>query len=158
MLLDNYGLKWQTSLGEFEITEESTRWILANAKPSQYDETRCYIYNKAFYEAFLAEPTYNKENIFGLIRDWADKRGIYDKGDPKTQLIKLYEEAGELAQALLKNDRDGIIDAIGDSVVVLTNLAHLLDTDIESCIQSAYDEISNRTGKMVNGTFQKDTL
>jgi len=158
MLLDNRGLKWQTSLGEFEITEESTRWILANAKPSQYDDTRCYIYNKAFYEAFLAEPTYNKENIFGLIRDWADKRGIYDKGDPKTQLIKLYEEAGELAQALLKNDRDGIIDAIGDSVVVLTNLAHLLDTDIESCIQSAYDEISNRTGKMVNGTFQKDTL
>ena len=158
MLLDNRGLKWQTSLGEFEITEESTHWILANAKPSQYDDTRCYIYNKAFYEAFLVEPTYSKENIFGLIRDWADKRGIYDKGDPKTQLIKLYEESGELAQALLKNDRDGIIDAIGDSVVVLTNLAHLLGTDIESCIQSAYDEISNRTGKMVNGTFQKDTL
>ena len=157
-LLQNIGLKWKTSLGEFELTEETINWIVANSKKSMYNDERSFIYNKAFYEAFMAKPTYNKENIFGLIRDWAEERGIYDKGDPKTQLIKLYEESGELAQALLKNDRDGIIDAIGDSVVVLTNLAKLVDTDIETCIQSAYDEISGRTGKMVNGTFQKDTL
>lgn len=154
----NKGLKWKTSLGEFELTPESTLWIIRNAKTSMYNKDRSYIYNKAFYEAFLAETTYGKENIFGLIRDWAKERGIYDKGDPKTQLIKLYEETGELAQALLKEDKDGIIDAIGDSVVVLTNLAELVGTDIETCIQSAYDEISNRTGKMVNGTFQKTTL
>ena len=158
LLLDNDGFKWTTSLGEFELTEESRRWILANAKTSMYKDDRCYIYNKAFYEAFLADTTYNKENIFKLIRDWAEERGIYDKGDPKTQLIKLYEESGELAQALLKDDKDNIIDAIGDSVVVLTNLAHLVGTDIESCIQSAYDEISNRTGRMKNGTFVKDTI
>ena len=157
-LLKNIGLKWQTSLGEFELTEESIFWIATNSKKSMYNDERSFIYNKAFYEAFMAQTTYNKENIFGLIRDWAEERGIYDKGDAKTQLIKLYEESGELAQALLKEDRDGIIDAIGDSVVVLTNLAKLVGTDIETCIQSAYDEISNRTGKMVNGTFQKDTL
>lgn len=157
-LLENVGVKWKTSLGEFELTEESVNWIASNSKKSMYNEERSYIYNKAFYEAFIAEPTYNKENVFGLIRDWAKERGIYDKGDPKTQLIKLYEESGELAQSLLKNDKEGIIDAIGDSVVVLTNLAHLVGTDIETCIQSAYDEISDRTGKMVNGTFQKDTL
>ena len=157
-LLQNLGLKWKTSLGEFELTEETINWIVTNSKKSMYNDERSFIYNKAFYEAFMAKPTYNKENIFGLIRDWAEERGIYDKGDPKTQLIKLYEESGELAQALLKNDRDGIIDAIGDSVVVLTNLAKLVGTDIETCIQSAYDEISSRTGKMVNGTFQKDTL
>jgi NTP pyrophosphatase (non-canonical NTP hydrolase) len=158
MLFDNKGLKWTTHLGEFEITEESINWIIANAKPSMYNDKRSFIYNKAFYEAFLAKPTYKKENIFGLIRDWARERGIYDKGDPKTQLIKLYEESGELSQALLKNDKSGIIDAIGDSIVVLTNLAELVGTDVETCIQSAYDEISNRTGKMVNGTFVKTTL
>ena len=156
VLNKNKGLKWETSLGEFELNSESILWIVRNSKKSMYNNERSFIYNKAFYEAFLAKPTYNKENIFGLIRSWADERGIYDKGDPKTQLIKLYEESGELAQALLKNDRDGIIDAIGDCVVVLTNLAYLAGTDIESCIQSAYDEISSRTGKMKNGTFVKN--
>ena len=47
---------------------------------------------------------------------------------------------------------------IGDCVVVLTNLAHLAGVDIESCIRSAYDEISSRTGEMKNGTFVKDQL
>ena len=95
-------------------------------------------------------------NVFNNIRKWAEERGLYEKGDTKTQLIKLYEESGELSQALLKNNKEDIIDAIGDSVVVLTNLAHLVGTDIETCVQSAYDEISNRTGRMINGTFIKD--
>ena len=123
-----------------------------------YNDERSFIYNKAFYEAFIAQPTYNKENIFDLIRDWADERGIYDKGDVKTQLIKLYEESGELSQAILKNSEPDIVDAIGDCVVVLTNLAYFANTNIESCIQSAYDEISARTGEMKNGTFVKDQL
>jgi len=157
-LLQNIGLKWKTSLGEFELTEETINWIATNSKKSMYNDERSFIYNKAFYEAFMAKPTYNKENIFGLIRDWANERGIYDKGDVKTQLIKLYEESGELSQGILKNSQPDIIDAIGDCVVVLTNLAHLAGTDIESCIQSAYDEISTRTGEMKNGTFVKTTL
>ena len=154
----NNGFSWETSLGRFEINNETKKWILANAKPSMYNNDRCFIYNKAYYEAFLAKPTYNKVELFDHIRSWADERDIYDKGDPKTQLIKLYEETGELAAALLKDDKAGIIDAIGDSVVVLTNLAKLVGYDIESCIQSAYDEISNRTGRMIDGTFVKDTL
>ena len=68
------------------------------------------------------------------------------------------EESGELSQALLKNDKPEIIDAIGDMVVVLTNLAYMEGYNIESCIQSAYDVISKRTGKMVNGTFVKDKI
>ena len=158
VLDQNDGLKWQTSLGTFEINNETKKWILANIKPSMYNNDRCFIYNKAYYEAFLAKPTYNNVEIFDLIRSWADERGIYKEGDPKTQLIKLYEETGELAKALLEGDKNGIIDAIGDSVVVLTNLSKLVGYDIESCIQSAYDEIFDRTGRMVNGTFVKDTL
>ena len=49
-----------------------------------------------------------------------------------------------------------IKDGIGDMVVVLTNLAELCDLTIEECVESAWDEISNRTGKMENGTFVKD--
>lgn len=158
VLDQNDGLEWQTSLGTFKINNETKKWILANIKPSMYNNDRCFIYNKAYYEAFLAKPTYNNVEIFDLIRSWADERGIYKEGDPKTQLIKLYEETGELAKALLEGDKNGIIDAIGDSVVVLTNLSKLVGYDIESCIQSAYDEIFDRTGRMVNGTFVKDTL
>ena len=93
---------------------------------------------------------------FDLIREWANERGLYDKGDPKTQALKLIEEVGETCKAVLNNDQEEIIDGIGDCVVVLTNLAHLVDTPIEECIEAAYNEIKSRKGKMVNGTFKKD--
>ncbi len=153
-------LEIKTQYGTFKLdSTDKIDWVISNVHNSQFGPGSCYIYNKAMAEAgefqTLTKPVLS-DNIFEDIRQWADDRGLYDKGDAKTQLIKLYEESGELSQALLKNDKAGIIDAIGDSVVVLTNLAHLVGTDIETCIQSAYDEISNRTGRMINGTFVKD--
>ena len=94
-------------------------------------------------------------NEFEPIRQWADERGLIKKGDAKTQYIKLQEEAGELAQAILKSKDEEFIDAIGDCVVVLTNLAAIKGLKIEDCINAAYKEIANRKGSMVNGTFVK---
>ena len=93
---------------------------------------------------------------FDLIRTWANDRGLYDGGDPKTQALKLVEEVGETCRAILKEDAHEMIDGIGDCVVVLTNLAELIGTPIEECIDQAYNEIKNRKGKMVNGTYKKD--
>ena len=93
---------------------------------------------------------------FDSIRSWANDRGLYDGGDPKTQALKLVEEVGETCRAILKEDAKGMIDGIGDCVVVLTNLAELIGTPIEECINVAYNEIKDRTGKMDNGTFKKD--
>ncbi len=157
-LMDNIGLSWETLHGKFEINSTTIPWIVHNAKTSMYNEERCYIYNKAYYEAFVAEPAaeVTGATVFDSIRDWADKRGIYDSGDTKTQFVKLMEEVGELGKAILKDDKDEFVDAIGDCIVVLTNLSHLGGFDVEHCISSAYDEISNRTGSMVNGTFVKD--
>ena len=70
-------------------------------------------------------------NEFQLIRDWAKQKGIYEKGDIKTQYIKLQEEAGELAKAIINNDNDEIIDAIGDCVVVLTSIAYFNNIPID---------------------------
>lgn len=98
----------------------------------------------------------NLTNEFQPIRDWAEDRDLIRKGDAKTQYIKLQEEAGELAQAILKAKEDEFIDAIGDCVVVLTNLAAIKGLKIEDCINAAYDEIKNRKGKMVSGTFVKE--
>ena len=158
LLMDNIGLSWETLHGKFEINSTTIPWIVHNAKTSMYNNERCYIYNKAYHEAFIAEPAteVTGATVFDSIRDWADKRGIYDSGDTKTQFVKLMEEIGELGQAILKDDEAEFIDAIGDSVVVLTNLAKLGGHNIERCIESAYNEISARSGSMVNGTFVKD--
>jgi len=93
---------------------------------------------------------------FDLIREWANERGLYKNGDTKTQALKLVEEVGETCRAILKEDYEEVTDGIGDCVVVLTNLAELHGTSIEDCIEQAYHEIKNRTGKMVNGTYKKD--
>ena len=63
-LIEFIGMEWETSLGNFELTEETLKWISTNSKKSMYNEDRSFIYNKAFYEAFMVEPTYKKENIF----------------------------------------------------------------------------------------------
>ncbi len=165
-LFDELGMSWSTEHGELNITPVTIDWIMKNVKTSMYNIDRSYVYNKAFARFYEnndvhAKPTTVKCSkkplkMFENIRQWADERGLYDKGDSKTQLIKLQEEMGELAKATLENDKPEIIDAIGDMVVVLTNLAHLNGVHIESCIAEAYNVISKRTGKMVNGTFVKD--
>ena len=159
-LMDNIGLEWETPEYKFKLEKEHIPWIMQNARTSMFNDDRSYIYNKAFYEAFFnlkhnPKPTPLPIARFDLIRDWAAVRGIYDNGDAKTQYVKLMEEAGELAKALLTKDKPEIKDAIGDMIVVLTNLAHLEGFEVEDCIDSAYQEIAARTGKMINGTFVK---
>jgi NTP pyrophosphatase (non-canonical NTP hydrolase) len=187
-LTDNVGMKWKTNFGEVVLTAKSIEWVMQNVKPSQYDNSRSYVYNRAFARWFdnndpnqtkLYEDTvtgalmptaskykqngyniYNRPKLqtqyFDLIREWADKRGLYEHGDSKTQVVKLVEEVGEICRAVLKDNHSDIEDGIGDAVVVLTNLAELQGTTIESCIERAYNEIKDRTGHMNNGTFKKD--
>lgn len=97
-------------------------------------------------------------NEFEPIRIWAQEKGIYEKGDQKTQTLKLLEEAGELAKSILKKDQEELKDAIGDCVIVLVNLSVLSALNFEDCVNSAYNVIKNRTGKMQNGTFIKDGI
>ena len=183
-LMDNIGMVWETEHGRFTINEYSIRWIMKNVQTSKYNDQRCYVYNKAFSRFYdnhqshdllggnLADAhmrdQYNGKTLagglspeklpsqFDLIRFWAKDRGLYDGGDPKTQALKLVEEVGETCRAILKQDAKEMVDGIGDCVVVLTNLAELIGTPIEKCIDKAYNEIKDRTGKMDNGTFKKD--
>ena len=175
-LMDELGKTWETVHGTFELTRETVQWIIDNASPSMFNKKRSYIYNKAFAREFIntnndisefeqyikslakRNPVkeLHTENRFDLIRAWATERGLYDGGDTKTQFCKLMEEGGELGRAILKKDQHEFVDAIGDMVVVLTNLAHLGGTTIEQCIDAAYAEIKTRKGKMLNGTFVKN--
>ena len=170
-LMDNIGMTWETADGDVTITSESIKWVVANAKTSMYNDERCYVYNKAFVRWFDNNSPYPrtgalaqtgirsmdlKQSQFDLIRAWANERGLYKGGDTKTQSLKLVEEVGEICRAILKDNHSDIEDGIGDAVVVLTNLAELQGTSIEACIDRAYNEIKDRTGKMDNGTFKKD--
>ncbi len=150
----------ETTRGAFTLdAQDKIDWILDNVHTSQYGPSTCYIYNKAMAEAGPFQKYVSSTDdtpVFDKIRDWAHKRDLINKGDAKTQLIKLYEEVGELSEAVLKNNKTDIVDAVGDIIVVLTNFAELNGVSIEDCIQSAYNEISSRTGKMINGTFVKD--
>ncbi len=96
------------------------------------------------------------ENIFDKIRLWALQKGIFLNGTANVQTLKLMEESGEVAAAVLRQKREDAIDGIGDCVVVLTSLAHFMNTTIEECIEAAYNEIKDRQGKMFGGDFQKD--
>jgi NTP pyrophosphatase (non-canonical NTP hydrolase) len=161
-LMDNLGHTFTTSYGTYTVTPELVKTIMANVRESMYRNTACYVYNKVLFEEvnklYNTEPVKNDfdpNNVYDLIRQWATNRGIYANGDTKTQYIKLQEESGELARAILKDNKSELIDAIGDMIVVLTNLAALEGLKVEECVVSAYDVIKSRQGSMVNGTFVK---
>lgn len=90
------------------------------------------------------------------VEQWAADKGILEKATPMAQSIKTLEEATELCVAINANDRAEIIDAIGDIMVTLIIQAKMQDLSLEKCLESAYNIIAKRTGKMVNGQFVKD--
>lgn len=98
----------------------------------------------------------NLTSEFEPIREWAEGKGIYEKGDPKTQTLKLMEEAGELAKSVINDDIRETEDAIGDCVIVLVSVAELCGLSFEECVNKAYQVIKNRKGRMENGSFIKD--
>lgn len=86
----------------------------------------------------------NQIEIFEKIRNWAKKNDIIKKISIEKEIIKLYEEIGELSESFLHDKKDEFEDAIGDIIVVLTNIATMSNTTIEQCIFKAYDEIIKR--------------
>lgn len=107
----------------------------------------------------MNSPCTNHAKMDNLISDviiWANQRGLLQERYAKRQMLKVVEEIGELASALVRDDRDEIVDAIGDSFVTLIILSRQLNLDPEYCLQAAYDVIAERKGKTVNGTFIKE--
>ena len=158
-------------------------WWLANPKSynHKYDDVAMYVdVDGALFDEFawirdhgvrpvckLAENTpvdvpdekpieqTEAEDITELIKKWAIDRNVVS-GDVKSQMVKLLEEAGELAEGINKNKKDLIVDSIGDVYVVLVILCMQLGLDINDCIKVAYEEIKDRKGKLVNGLFVKE--
>lgn len=95
----------------------------------------------------------------GLVNDiekWAIDRNLVF-ADPVKQMLKLGEEYGELCAGMAKSNQNLIKDSIGDMFVVMTILCLQLDISFEQCVRSAYEEIKDRKGKMINGVFVKES-
>lgn len=65
-----------------------------------------------------------KENV----EHWAEDRGIYDHSTADTQLLKALSELGGLADAVIKDDREALKDAIGDVAVCIVNYSRMINT------------------------------
>jgi len=90
------------------------------------------------------------------ILEWAEPKGLLNPEFAPKQFMKLVEEVGELSNAMLKDNKAGIIDSLGDISVVLIILAEQLGFDLDTCLECAYNEIKDRKGQTLNGTFIKE--
>jgi len=96
------------------------------------------------------------DNLEKLVLEWAKEKGILTNGTPIKQSIKTNEEALELTSAIADGNRAEIEDALGDILVTIIIQAKMQNMDLLDCLEGAYNVISNRTGKMVDGQFVKD--
>jgi NTP pyrophosphatase (non-canonical NTP hydrolase) len=96
------------------------------------------------------------DNLIENVTQWAADKDILKKENAPKQLLKVLEEVGETAGALLKSNDAEIKDGIGDAFVTLIILAKQLGLEPADCLEAAWDEIKNRTGKTVNGVFVKN--
>ena len=96
------------------------------------------------------------DQLVKQVETWSVDKNLHN-GNSDRQTLKFYEEAGEIAAALSRGQMDALKDGIGDTVVTLIILAQQQGWTLEECLQYAYDEIKNRKGKTINGTFVKDS-
>jgi len=88
---------------------------------------------------------------------WAQSRKIIPNASSQVQILKAVSEMGELADELIKGNRDNIKMEFGDVVVALVILAAIEDFDLCQCFDMAYQKIKDRKGTMMpNGVFVKD--
>jgi len=90
------------------------------------------------------------------VTEWAAARNLIEGSDSKSQFVKLVEELGELSTGLQKRNTELILDSIGDCAVVLCIIAAQEGLRFDACLESAWEEIKERKGKMVNGVFVKE--
>ena len=156
----------------------------------------------------------NINELNSLIIEWAKERELDTKGTVEAQAIKTVEELSELIKAVCKDDKEEIIDAIGDVYVtlvignmlnfncdmdnikliknvdafdskksllsqisnackdtldyhyqkiqivdtinVLLNVCITYKLDFVDCVESAYNTIKDRHGKLIDGMYVKD--
>jgi NTP pyrophosphatase (non-canonical NTP hydrolase) len=100
---------------------------------------------------------WDKNNLENRIIEWANERGLLDATTPDKQLSKLHEEIGEWVEEYETGTMQGEVLELGDIYVVLVNLAAARGLSLEYCGWRAYEKIKGRKGRVVDGTFVKES-
>lgn len=93
------------------------------------------------------------EELIDDVIIWAKDKGLLNSDYKFSQFAKTVEELGELAKAIIIDDKEEQIDAIGDVTVTLIILAEQLGLDYKECLEKAYNVIKHRKGNIKNGSF-----
>ena len=94
------------------------------------------------------------EQLIQKVSQWHHDRNLIEGATSKDQVLKLIQEVGELSDSVCK--KQDVKDDIGDCLVILINIAEREGTSLEECLSVAYEDIKDRTGKMIEGIFVKD--
>ena len=108
------------------------------------------------YKFNITQRKMKYNELEALVISWAEQKGILKNGTPDAQCEKTFEEVTELSAAIYENNKEEIIDALGDILVTIIIQAEMQGLKLEDCLLSAYNVISKRTGVMINGQFVKD--
>jgi NTP pyrophosphatase (non-canonical NTP hydrolase) len=98
---------------------------------------------------------YTFDELIVKIHSWANERELIDSNYIKSQFCKVIEELGEAASAITKNQRDELIDGLGDTFVTIIILTMQCGLTPQEVLNAAWDEIKDRKGKTTNGVFIK---
>ena len=105
----------------------------------------------------------NFEELQGLVLDWANDKDLIHVENADKQFLKFVEEIFEFKTemdlySLSKQgfDFDHVMMEMGDIFVTLIILCKQLDLDPIDCLEKAYEKISKRKGKTIDGVFVKE--
>ena len=94
------------------------------------------------------------EELTKLIIKWHHDRNLIDGSSDKDQVLKLAQELGELSDSVCKGK--DVKDDLGDMMVVMLNIMERQGVSMEECLKTAYNDIKDRKGMMVDGIFVKE--
>lgn len=108
------------------------------------------------------------EDLKDKVLSWADDKDLLHSENADRQFMKFIEEVFEFKTEMdLKEfrwdagwDLSDVLEPMqlemGDIFVTLIILCGQLGIDPMKCLEMAYDKISKRKGKTINGTFVKE--
>jgi len=97
------------------------------------------------------------DELIKKVITWIHERRIHEHNS-KVMMCKAIEEFGEIANALNKNlGKEELKDAIGDTVITLMGIVEQQGLTLKDCIETSYNNIKDRKGKIIDGIFVKES-
>lgn len=128
-------------------------------QPEEYtfpdDKFEKLVKESVMVKTVCGENIISLDELSELIFKWFEEKDLHDV---PMQFVKMSEECGELAHQITRNAGLTVrtIDALGDILVAVFGLCHHLRVPPAAALSYAWNQIKDRTGKTVNGSFIKD--